>query len=424
MKDARAEVEALRREIPDELRRLRDLDFRSTLSGQVTLSTFHGCPADEIEAMAVFLMEEMGLHVTVKLNPTLLGRDAVDGLLHDVLGYRDVETRAEDFEKDLQWGHALEMTDRLVERARGARARAPPEALEHAGGAQPPAVLPAGRGGDVPLGPAAPRDHPGPRRAGSPRAARRAAVLLRRRRQPQLRRLRGPRPRAGDGVHRPPQAGRLRSLAEVPREPRGADAGARRTSAEACRTTCATDHAGHGRTARSPAPVARASGRALNTRYRAEALRPPRQDRPAPRPLRLHQLRQVPARLPERRQLRLRGRAAREGVRELPRRGGTGRPRGRRALRGARAPPDRELPGLLQRLRQLRHVLPRGRRAVPGEAPLLRLARGLAGAGRARRLLRREAHGPGRDVGAPARRRVPSRGGSARPTRPSSRTGA
>ena len=84
----------------------------------MTLSTFHGCPADEIEAMAVFLMEEMGLHVTVKLNPTLLGKEAVDGLLHDVLGYVDVETRAEDFEKDLQWGHALEMTDRLAERAR------------------------------------------------------------------------------------------------------------------------------------------------------------------------------------------------------------------------------------------------------------------------------------------------------------------
>ena len=119
MKDARTEVETLRRSIPDDLRRLRDLGFRTALSDQVTLSTFHGCPADEIEAMAVFLMEEMGLHVTVKLNPTLLGREAVDGLLHDVLGYGDVETRAEDFERDLQWAQALEMTDRLVERARG-----------------------------------------------------------------------------------------------------------------------------------------------------------------------------------------------------------------------------------------------------------------------------------------------------------------
>jgi putative selenate reductase len=118
MKDARAEVEALRREIPGDLRRLRELDFRTALSDQVTLSTFHGCPAGEIEAMTVFLMEEMGLHVTVKLNPTLLGKEAVDGLLHDVLGYADVETRSEDFERDLQWDQALEMTDRLTERAR------------------------------------------------------------------------------------------------------------------------------------------------------------------------------------------------------------------------------------------------------------------------------------------------------------------
>jgi len=121
MKDARAEVERLRRGIPDDLRRLRDVCFRTALSGQVTLSTFHGCPADEIERIALFLMEEMGLHVTVKLNPTLLGQEAVDGLLHDVLGYREVETRAEDFAKDLEWGQALELTDRLTERARALR---------------------------------------------------------------------------------------------------------------------------------------------------------------------------------------------------------------------------------------------------------------------------------------------------------------
>jgi putative selenate reductase len=118
MKDARPEVEALRGEIPDDLRRLRDLDFRTALSKQVTLSTFHGCPAGEIEAMTVFLMEEVGLDVTVKLNPTLLGKETVDALLHDVLGYVEVETRLEDFERDLQWGPMLDMTDRLVERAR------------------------------------------------------------------------------------------------------------------------------------------------------------------------------------------------------------------------------------------------------------------------------------------------------------------
>src|SRR5687767_13844353 len=118
MKDASAEVAALRAMIPGDLARFRDVPFRERLSDQVTLSTFHGCPASEIEGIARFLMTEMGLHVTVKMNPTLLGRAAVDGLLHDALGYHEIETRPEDFAKDLQWGEALEITDRLSELAR------------------------------------------------------------------------------------------------------------------------------------------------------------------------------------------------------------------------------------------------------------------------------------------------------------------
>ncbi len=118
MKDAAADVAALRAMIPDDLARYRDVPFRTRLSDQVTLSTFHGCPAAEIEGIARFLLVDMGLHVTVKMNPTLLGRSAVDGLLHDVLGYRDIETRAGDFANDLQWSEALEITDRLTELAR------------------------------------------------------------------------------------------------------------------------------------------------------------------------------------------------------------------------------------------------------------------------------------------------------------------
>ena len=118
MKDASAHVEALRAEIPGDLARFRDVAFRTRLSEQITLSTFHGCPASEIEGITRFLLTEMGVDVTVKLNPTLLGKAAVDGLLHDVLGYHEIQTRAEDFDKDLQWSQALEITDRLTERAR------------------------------------------------------------------------------------------------------------------------------------------------------------------------------------------------------------------------------------------------------------------------------------------------------------------
>jgi putative selenate reductase len=118
MRDARAEVGALRRQIPDDLRGLRDLDFTTAISDQVTLSTFHGCPAAEIEALARCLLTEMDLHVTVKLNPTLLSRAQVDGLLHEVLGYDEIRTRPEDFAKDLQWEAALDLIDRSSELAR------------------------------------------------------------------------------------------------------------------------------------------------------------------------------------------------------------------------------------------------------------------------------------------------------------------
>src|SRR6185295_4104673 len=68
MKDARAEVDALRASIPGDLARFRDLDWTTRLSDQITLSTFHGCPAHEIFGIVAFLLTEMGVDVTVKLN--------------------------------------------------------------------------------------------------------------------------------------------------------------------------------------------------------------------------------------------------------------------------------------------------------------------------------------------------------------------
>jgi putative selenate reductase len=118
MKDASTQVAALRDRIPAEFARLRDVDFKTHLSGQITVSTFHGCPASEIERIARFLLDEMDVDVTVKLNPTLLGRERVNGLLHDTLGYTEIRTRQSDFDADLQWEQALEISDALGEHAR------------------------------------------------------------------------------------------------------------------------------------------------------------------------------------------------------------------------------------------------------------------------------------------------------------------
>lgn len=118
MKDASAIVEELRRQIPEEFRSLRALDFNRQLSDTITLSTFHGCPAHEIESIVDFLLREMGVHVIIKLNPTLLGKTAVDYLLHDVMGYHEIQTEQEFFDKDLEFEQAAEICARLDKTAR------------------------------------------------------------------------------------------------------------------------------------------------------------------------------------------------------------------------------------------------------------------------------------------------------------------
>ncbi|MFZ5475247.1 MAG: glutamate synthase [Myxococcota bacterium] len=111
--DATKVLDALRAELPPELR----IDVPARISRSVTLSTFHGCPADQIEAIAACCMERHGLHTIVKLNPTLLGLDGVARILHDRLGYTRVRLDPRAFEKDLRWEQLLDMVPRLSRRA-------------------------------------------------------------------------------------------------------------------------------------------------------------------------------------------------------------------------------------------------------------------------------------------------------------------
>ena len=113
MMNASPVVERLRRELPAELGPLRDLDFSTRLSDTLTLSTFHGCPPDEIEAMVTHLMQEHSLSCVVKLNPTLLGATEARRLLHDALGYQELRIPDDAFTKDASWEQATAFMDRL-----------------------------------------------------------------------------------------------------------------------------------------------------------------------------------------------------------------------------------------------------------------------------------------------------------------------
>ncbi len=113
MKNAGTIISDLRNEIPGEYSHLKEIEYPEELSSSITLSTFHGCPAHEIESISEFLLKEMQVDVVVKLNPTLLGKQKVDELLHDVMGYNDIITQQKFFDDDLQFGQAVEMVGRL-----------------------------------------------------------------------------------------------------------------------------------------------------------------------------------------------------------------------------------------------------------------------------------------------------------------------
>jgi len=79
----------------------------------ITLSTLHGCPPDEIERIATYLLTEKKLHTFIKCNPTLLGfdyaRETLDGLGFGYLVFDDHH-----FNADLQLCDALPMLGKLM----------------------------------------------------------------------------------------------------------------------------------------------------------------------------------------------------------------------------------------------------------------------------------------------------------------------
>ncbi len=79
----------------------------------ITISTLHGCPPDEIERIATYLINEKHLNTYIKCNPTLLGyefaRSTMDEMGYDYLVFDDHH-----FKNDLQFEDAVPMMRRLL----------------------------------------------------------------------------------------------------------------------------------------------------------------------------------------------------------------------------------------------------------------------------------------------------------------------
>ena len=116
MKDATktaifGECKAVLKELfPEESDYIDAIDPR--VSRSVTVSTLHGCPPDEIERIASYLITEKHLHTFVKCNPTILGYETARRIL-DGMGYDYIVFDDHHFREDLQWADAVPMFERL-----------------------------------------------------------------------------------------------------------------------------------------------------------------------------------------------------------------------------------------------------------------------------------------------------------------------
>ncbi|HEU5378397.1 MAG TPA: 4Fe-4S dicluster domain-containing protein [Ktedonobacteraceae bacterium] len=113
IKHAEKVIEQLRAQIPDEYAQYRDHPYRSDLVKTVTLSTFHGCPRDEIERICRYLLSEMGLHTIIKLNPVQLGQVRLEHILHERLGYTHLKVNQQAYESGLSLAEAVQIVERL-----------------------------------------------------------------------------------------------------------------------------------------------------------------------------------------------------------------------------------------------------------------------------------------------------------------------
>jgi len=95
---------------------VKDLDIPDRIADNITISTMHGCPPDEVEKIGRYFIENRKLHTTIKLNPTLLGPDKLRDILNSELGF-EVEVPDMAFGHDLKYEAGLALIKSLLDSA-------------------------------------------------------------------------------------------------------------------------------------------------------------------------------------------------------------------------------------------------------------------------------------------------------------------
>jgi len=116
MLDSSFEIEQKINQLSNIYPQIKNIEIPSQISNNVTLSTMHGCPPDEIEKIAQHLIEDWKFHTAVKLNPTILGKEKLREILNEKLNY-DIVVPDEAFEHDLKFEDAVKLIERLMQKA-------------------------------------------------------------------------------------------------------------------------------------------------------------------------------------------------------------------------------------------------------------------------------------------------------------------
>lgn len=113
MRAATSLIDEYRKQIPAEFSAYKDLYFNPEIGDSITLSTFHGTRAEEIESICEFLITELDFNVVIKMNPPMLGKEKLEYLLHEKLGYTNIEVNENAYEASITYNDAVELVKRL-----------------------------------------------------------------------------------------------------------------------------------------------------------------------------------------------------------------------------------------------------------------------------------------------------------------------